>query len=268
MPNLEVKQINIDEFKAIKDSSDGKMRFSGYLAYFGNVDYVGDIIEKGAFSRTIAETKAAGKVIKILENHGGYKLTAQDMTPIGYFEDMYEDSKGLYVSGVLVSTTRGKDMHTLLMEMPKGAMSMSIGYNVVAKRTPTAEEYRQKGVVRYLTDLDLGEGSVTAFPANDKAVIEDVKMAEAKKRRDLETHLKANGFSSSEAKKVVAVLSKYEGKTEVEYEPENNSEEKSTEGLTSLRGVFKSVQEQLETENSLRSLKKFMSDFPSKVLKS
>ena len=266
MPNLEVKQIQNLEVKA-SDGSNGK-RFEGYLAYFDNVDSYGDIIVKGAFANSLAQTKQDGKFSPILEQHGGWGISSQDYTPLGYYESLVEDSKGLYAKGILYDTTRGSDIYTLLKQSPQGFMGQSIGFNIIGEKKPTEEEYRSMGVRRYLTEIKLVEGSIVTFPANEKARVEDVKMAEAKKRRDLETHLKDNGFSSSEAKKVVAVLSKYEGKAEMEDEPENNIEEKSTEGLTSLRGVFKSVQEQLETENSLRSLKKFMSDFPSKVLKS
>ena len=264
MSNYEVKQIDYAEFKAVASSEDGVKRFEGYLAYFGNVDSYGDIIRPGAFLKSLAKAKEAGKVIPILEQHGGMGLVATDYTPVGYYESLNEDSKGLYAKGVLYSTQRGKDIYTLLKEAPKGAMGQSIGYNIVGKSNPTEEEYRTLGVRRYLDELDLGEGSIVTFPANTKARVEDVKMAEAKKRRALEDHFRENGFSASEAKKTVAILRKYEGYAE-EIE-EEKSVESEVSDLTPVLDAVKSFQEQLEQEKQLRELKKAFCEFPEKVL--
>ena len=38
--------------------------------------------------------------------HGGYGMTAEDMTPIGVWTDLSEDGNGLRVAGKLADTPR------------------------------------------------------------------------------------------------------------------------------------------------------------------
>ena len=265
MSNREVKQFQNVEVKAVASSEDGVKRFEGYLAYFDNVDSYGDVIVKGAFLNSLAQIREEGKYVPVLEQHGGMGINATDYTPVGYYEDLREDSKGLYAKGVLYDTQRGRDLYILLKQAPKGAMGQSIGFNIIGKKSPTEEEYRTTGVTRYLTEIKLMEGSIVTFPANDKARVEDVKMAEAKKRRALEDHFRENGFSASEAKKTVAILRKYEGYSE-EIE-EEKSVESETSDLTPVLDAVKAFQEQLEQERQLREMKKAFCEFPEKVFK-
>ena len=51
----------------IKTAADGT--FEGYAAVFGNVDSYGDIIQPGAFTKTIQERRSQ---IKILWNHDSF----------------------------------------------------------------------------------------------------------------------------------------------------------------------------------------------------
>lgn len=193
----------IQEVKAAKDENDGKMRFEGYLAYFDNVDSYGDVIEKGAFKATLRQTQKEGKTIPVLEQHGW--LGANGYTPIGYYENLKEDSSGLYAEGVLFGNTAGKDMYTLLKEAPAGAMGQSIGYRTLKQRIPSEEEARKTGVYRYLEELKLLEGSIVTFPANDKTRVEHVKAA-SMFWRQLEEHFRKGGFSKEQAKKAVSLV--------------------------------------------------------------
>lgn len=262
--NTEFKVYDNAEVKASAATEDGKMRFEGYLAYFDNVDSYGDAILKGAFSKSLSEIRAKGKVIPVLEQHGDrFGLNSSANTPIGYYEEMKEDTKGLYVKGVLATSTRGRDMYELLKSMPKGAMSMSIGYRVMGEKKPTDEEYRSTGVERYLTEIDLREGSVVTFPANEKAKIEDVK-AEAKKRRDLERYFKDNGFSSSESTKIVALIRDMgmlkDASEEIE-EKEEKVEDESIKGLTEILNSVKQVSTELEADMAIRELRSAIAKF-------
>lgn len=258
MSNIETKNFQDAEIKAIKSSEGGK-KFEGYLAYFDNIDSYGDVILRGAFKKSLSDIEKEGKFIPVLEQHGGWGMVSTDYTPVGHYEQLFEDEKGLYAKGVLYDTVRGSDLYTLLKQAPKGSMGQSIGFRVIGKKEPTEEEYRQTGVKRYLTEIKLMEGSIVTFPANEKARVEDVKMAEAKKRRDLEDHFKKNGFSASEAKKAVAVLSKYEAP--FGEAPEKEISEKSEEVLTSVAESFKKFKEQLEEEKKLADIKELFRSF-------
>jgi HK97 family phage prohead protease len=84
------------------------MTFEGYGAVFGNKDSYGDIIEPGAFAKTLSDSQASGQWPLMLLQHGGMGLTADDMTPIGIWTGLSEDGKGLRVEGKLADTARAR----------------------------------------------------------------------------------------------------------------------------------------------------------------
>lgn len=193
----------VSEVKA-DQKSDGKMRFSGYLAYFDNVDSYGDIIVRGAFANTLKEAKRKKRTIPVLEQHGGFFVNV-DNTPVGYYEELKEDDRGLYAEGILFNTSRAKDLYIVLKESPAGAMGQSIGYIPVKVRRPEEEETRRLGVYAYLEEVKLMEGSIVTFPANEKARVEDVKAA-SMFWRGMEDHFRKSGFSREDAKKAIALV--------------------------------------------------------------
>ena len=204
---MQYKNVSDVQFKTESQNTDGKMRFEGYLSVFGNVDSYGDVVEKGAFAATIKSLTDSGRSLPVLENHGGWKIGAEDTTPIGYFESLKEDSHGLYVKGVLYSTDRGKSIYTILKEAPTGTMGMSIGYRVIKSRNATREEYSKSGVVQYLEELELLEGSIVTFPANTEARVEDVK-ADIMVLSSFERALKEEGYNARDAKTIVSIFKK------------------------------------------------------------
>jgi HK97 family phage prohead protease len=186
----------------VKFASDKPGVFSGYGAVFGNVDAVGDVIDKGAFKRTLREWEDKGKYPPMLLQHGGgmFGGGADDMLPVGKWTAMEENSKGLKVEGELfaLSTERGQYIYEGLKA---GALDgLSIGYRTkhyIAGTKPN--EPRRK-----ITDLDLFELSIVTFPANDKARIGAVKSDFD--ARELEARLREADLSRSDAVKAVAVF--------------------------------------------------------------
>lgn len=177
------------------------MTFSGYGAVFGNVDSYGDVIQKGAFADTLAEAKASGVWPAMLSQHGGWGMTAEDMTPVGIWTDLEEDAKGLKVIGKLADTPRGRELYALMKMQPRPAIDgLSIGYRPkkwTAGTKPT--EPRRK-----LEVVELIEISPVTFPANGKARVRSVKGAEMTER-DFERYLMQDaGFSRSEARQIIA----------------------------------------------------------------
>lgn len=145
------------DFKAVKFETKalGDDRFEGYASFFNNVDAYDDIIEKGAFRKTIAENRNR---IKVLWQHDTNE-------PIGIPELMIEDDNGLYVKAKISMTDTGKKALTLIKD---GVITeMSIGYDVVK------DDYKMLGTkrVRMLKELKLWEFSPVTFAANDKAKI-------------------------------------------------------------------------------------------------
>ena len=149
------------EYKSFKfelESADESGEFSGYAAVFGNKDSGGDIIEKGAFSKTIREDFDR---IKILSQHTDCEL------PIGKPLELREDDKGLFIRGKISDTAKGRDIQTLMKD---GVLNeLSIGYDAVEF------DYDSEQGVRRLKVIKLWEVSIVTWAMNDQAKIDEVK---------------------------------------------------------------------------------------------
>ena len=172
-----------DEF-SVKDEAQGLIE--GYGSIFGNVDRQKDIVEPGAFARSL---KASGGIIPMLADH---------VTPVGFWSAS-EDSKGLKVSGSLaLEVSAAKDTYALVKAAKARGFKpgLSIGYRV--------EKDSYEGDVRRLKELDLIEVSIVMAPANPKARITSVKAAAEWTEREFEEHLRDVGFSQTAAKTIVS----------------------------------------------------------------
>jgi HK97 family phage prohead protease len=200
MPH-ESKMLPLGEVKFASGATG--MRFEGYGAYFGNVDSYGDVIAKGAFSQTLKDAKKSGVYPAMLLQHGNW-LGGDDNMPVGVWDKMSEDDKGLVVEGVLADTQRGKDAYTLLKMEPRPAITgLSIGFRVKEMVLGT----KPKEPRRTLTAVELFEVSLVTFPANDKARVTGVKSFNA---RDLEAALRSElKLSQADAVRAVAIAKKH-----------------------------------------------------------
>lgn len=157
------------EYKTLKfeleDFDEEQGIFSGYAAVFGNVDTGGDVIEPGAFTKTIAE---GSDRVKILALHNDYDL------PIGKPLELREDAHGLYIKGKVSDTAMGKDVKTLLRD--RVLTEMSIGYD------PVTFDYDSEDGVRHLREVKLWEVSIVTWAMNPEAVITGYKATETAER--------------------------------------------------------------------------------------
>ena len=198
---IETKKMtcSFTEVKFSNEAADGEMTFSGYGAFFNNVDASGDIIVPGAFSKTIKEAKRTGTWPSMLSQHGGWGISSTDNTPIGIRTLMEEDEKGLRVEGKFANTPRGIEAYTLLKMSPRPAFNgLSIGYQVV---THTCGNPPKDKFYRKLEEIKLYEISLVTFPCNDKARVSQVKSLE---KRSIEQLLRDAGMSNSQAKKFIS----------------------------------------------------------------
>jgi len=177
----------LDRYFEVKAHSDGT--FEGYLAVFGEEDSYSDVVVRGAFKESLAKHKSNNRLPALLWQHDSRE-------PIGIFTDMIEDNKGLFVKAELFihDIPRAKQAHKLLST---GGMSgMSIGYKVI-------ESDVNASGVRLLKEVDLMEGSLVTFPAQDNARIVSVKDAIGN-IRDFENFLRDAGLSRKQAKALLA----------------------------------------------------------------
>lgn len=157
----------------------------GYGSIFGNVDSYGEVVMPGAFEASLAKAEKSGSKIKMLWQHN------PDI-PIGVWDELAEDKKGLRVKGRLLidASAQAREAYGLIKE---GALDgLSIGYRVVK-----AGQHPTKPNTIALNVLDLKEVSPVTFAANDKARIDAVKhiiaAGELPTVREFETFLREAG---------------------------------------------------------------------------
>jgi HK97 family phage prohead protease len=175
---IEVKS----EIKA--ESDDGS--FEGYGSVFNNTDLGNDVIKSGAFTKSLNQRGHSG--VKLLYQH------KSDM-PIGVFDEIREDSHGLYVKGRLaLKTQAGKEAYELLK---MGALDgLSIGFRV----NPKEVSYDKRKNQRIIKEVDLMEISLVTFPMNPKATVRQIKGEEISIREWENGMREAFNLSRSESK--------------------------------------------------------------------
>ena len=121
----------------------------GYASRFGLPDQGGDIVAKGAFGASLARLAAKGVKVRMLWQHDPTR-------PIGVWDEIREDDKGLWVKGrLLPEIAQAREAAALI---GAGAIDgLSIGY-----RTISAE--RDGKGRRLLSEVELWEVSLVTFP--------------------------------------------------------------------------------------------------------
>ena len=153
------------EVKSVED--DGT--FTGYASVTGNLDSDNEVIDKGAFKRTLDHNKG---VVPILWNHDREK-------PVGWNLAAQEDGFGLSVKGRLMTDTElGRYAQSFLKSgLAAGAKpGLSIGFVV-----PKDGSYYKEGV-RHFKEVALKEYSIATFQSNLEATVTTAK-SDAKTKR-------------------------------------------------------------------------------------
>lgn len=146
----------------LKSLDDQPGIFTGYASIFGKKDLQDDIVDSGAFARTI---KQRGDTFPLLLQHYPEKVLGNVAVE--------EDAKGLKVTrGELVLDVPDAKAAYALMKrsMVKG---MSIGFRTVK------DLWDKTAGVRHLKEVDLWEVSIVTFPACPGAIIRTIKSGDA-----------------------------------------------------------------------------------------
>ena len=149
---LKTKHLDFS-FKSLTDSG----TFEGCLSPYGNVDGGGDLVEPGAFVKTLQEQ---GSTRPLLWQH---------MTdcPIGQLS-LTDKADGLYCKG------------NLLMNLPEAQKAYSLMKAGICKGLSIGFQTMRDSIesgVRHLKEIKLYEGSIVTFPMNEMAQVSSVKSA-------------------------------------------------------------------------------------------
>ncbi len=147
---MEQLDFQLDELKALDATEPGT--FSGWASTYGERDGQNDVVQPGAFKKSLKERPRL-------------PLLWQHVDPVGIV-DPVDQAQGLAVRGKLVLTTqKGREAHELLKS---GAVSgLSIGFRAV--------RHTYSGDARVLQEVALHEISLVAVPALDSARVTSVK---------------------------------------------------------------------------------------------
>lgn len=134
--------------------------FEGLLSPYNNVDAGGDVVEPGAYTKTLQEN---GTTVPVLWQH-------DQKCPIGNLE-LEDAPDGLHCKGqLLLELPEAKKAYLLLKA--KVIKGLSIGYDAIKAQVVDG--------VRHLKEIRLWEGSVVTFGMNPLAVVTSVKSMESK----------------------------------------------------------------------------------------
>ncbi len=138
---LEHKFCQLDAEMTVEDGH----VISGYASLFGKTDQGGDVVASGAYGKSLGR----GVKVKMLWQH-------DPTQPIGVWDEVREDDKGLFVKGrLLPDVAKAREAAALLSA---GAIDgLSIGYRTVKATKDTHGK-------RHLKELDLWEVSLVTFP--------------------------------------------------------------------------------------------------------
>lgn len=188
----------------------GEGIFEGYASLFDTIDLSKDVVRKGAFTKGIKSKSPLS--VKMLYQHNPCE-------PIGVWQTIKEDHKGLFVKGkLLTEIQRAKEVLSL---MKQGALDgLSIGYKTIRSQkknlsktasSPQGQQpaERRQGVVRELLEIDLYEISIVTFPMHPDARVDRVKSLDISSGyptiRDFERWLMRDaGFTRKQAQTAIA----------------------------------------------------------------
>ena len=121
----------------------------GYASLFDAPDQGGDIVARGAYAACLKRMGAEGRRVRMLWQH-------DPREPIGVWDALREDGRGLWVKGRLLDgVARAREATALITA---GALDgLSIGYR-------TVRAGRNEKGQRLLQELELWEVSLVTFP--------------------------------------------------------------------------------------------------------
>lgn len=198
----------------------------GYASVFGGIDSYGDTIEPNAYDNVISE----GQKPLMFYQHDRWGV------PIGRWEELSVDSKGLKVKGRLnLELKEAQDVYSALKF---GSLNgMSIGFRLRDRDY----EYDDNDVCHIKNISELLEISIVNFPADKSARVMGVKadpedLEELKDIRDCEHYLRDLGISKKMAQSIISVI-----------KAKKNSVSDSKDGIKAKDAELSEIQQKLNS---------------------
>lgn len=165
---LKHKGIDVGKIKAGTDDGLGEGEFIAYASVFGNVDSAGDVVQRGAFAKTIEAWAKSGNTLPILYGHDAKNPHMN----VGGVVSMVEDDRGLKVHGKLdLETDTGAQVYRLI----KGRRLSQLSFAYDEIRTRPVKGDPRLGSYKSLDELHVHEVSLVPVGANRETAVLAVK---------------------------------------------------------------------------------------------
>lgn len=163
---------------ALRKSSDDAGEISGYFSTYDRIpDSYGDVIAPGAFTETIQKRKESGHPFPLCWNHD-MNLIIGSVDP----DDIDDTEKGPLMTAKFFNTPLAQEKREIVKS---GVVyQFSFAYDVLDSGPVTLEDGFK---ANELKKLDLFEVSIVPIPANQNAVMTEVKSGRRNRKSDEDT---------------------------------------------------------------------------------
>lgn len=161
--------------KSADDTEKDTGTISGYFSTYDRIpDSYGDVIAPGAFTDTIKAREESGHPFPLCWNHDLDKI-------IGKVDSIEDTEKGPLMTASFFDTPLAQEKREIVKS---GVVyQFSFAYDVQGRERPTAEE-EKAGIMNVITKLDLFEVSIVPIPANQNAVMTEIKAGRRNSKKD------------------------------------------------------------------------------------
>ena len=173
---LKKKGFEVKKEKAFKAEMNDSGQISGYFStYDKDPDSYGDIIAPGAFTDTIKAREATGHPFPLCWNHDLDQI-------IGAVDSIEDTEKGPFMKAHFFDTPLAQEKRALVKE---GVVyQFSFAYDTLEEKSVKLDDGTR---ANELDKVDVFEISVVPIPANQHAVVTDIKSGRRNSKKDLET---------------------------------------------------------------------------------
>ena len=194
----------------MQKSADDAGTISGYFSTYDRIpDSYGDVIAKGAFTETIEKRKASGHPFPLCWNHDLDQIIGS-VNP----DDIQDTDKGPLMTASFFNTPLAQEKREIVKS---GVVyQFSFAYDIL-EAGPVELENGIKA--NELKKLDLFEVSIVPIPANQNAVMTEVKAGRRNSAKD-----------ADRLRQIIALAQECLGELEDTEEPDNGEDEPGANG--------------------------------------
>ena len=206
-------------YKSFDLKTDEAGTISGYFSTYDRIpDSYGDVVAQGAFADTIEARKASGHPFPLCWNHD-----LDQIIGAVYPEDIVETEKGPHMTAKFFDTPLAQEKREIVKS---GVVyQFSFAYEVKEAEAIRLEDGTKANELR---KLDLFEISIVPIPANQHAVMTEVKAAEAEEKSE-DPEVKSGRRNSKKdadaIREAITLLQGVLGELEEVTEPEDGEDE-------------------------------------------